>query len=247
MRVPINKVPDSMNREEQPPEQRWESTHNRSAISKKPLTTAISVLTFFNSLVFLGVWVKRFSLPTTVLPSQFATHSFSSSCLSTFALPTTVVARSMIAPACGNITTLWWVSGAFHNLAMAADGEYVRWVNSKEPGALMFVTTTTLGYTPVFRNPREKEHPSSLLTEACLLHGALLHAFCVMDHHLHLVIRSPMHMTMSKFMQSFKRHSATSFLKRVSPQDRQGLQAASHDHRAFWMRSSEGFPFVRSA
>src|SRR5690606_35518342 len=112
-------------------------------------------------------------------------------------------------------------------------------------GALMFVTTTTLGYTPVFRNPSEKEHLLSLLTEACLLHGALLHCFCAMDHHLHLVIRSPMNMTMSKFMQSFKRHSATSFLKRVSSRDRQRMQAASQDNRAFWMRSFRGIP-IRS-
>jgi putative transposase len=66
-----------------------------------------------------------------------------------------------------------------------------------------------------------------------------------MDHHLHLVIRSPMNMTMSKFMQSFKRHSATSFLKRVSSRDRQRLQAASQDNRAFWMRSFRGIP-IRS-
>lgn len=35
---------------------------------------------------------------------------------------------------------------------MAGDGEYVRWINSKEPGKLMFVTTTILGYTPALRN-----------------------------------------------------------------------------------------------
>lgn len=128
---------------------------------------------------------------------------------------------------------------------MAADGEYVRWVNSKEPGALMFVTTTTLGYTPVFRSPGEKEHLIALLAEACRLHGALLHAYCVMDHHLHLVIRAPTHMTMSKFMQSFKRHSTASFLRRVSSKDRCRLQLASKDNHGFWMRSFRGIP-IRS-
>lgn len=128
---------------------------------------------------------------------------------------------------------------------MAADGEYVRWVNSKEHGSLMFVTTTVLGYTAVFRSPEDKEYLISLLAEACLLHGAVLHAFCVMDHHLHLVIRSPMSMTMSRFMQSFKRHSAISFLKRVAPADRQRLRAESRDDRTFWMRSFRGIP-IRS-
>jgi len=60
--------------------------------------------------------------------------------------------------------------------AMAADGEYVRWINSKEPGRLMFVTTTVLGYTPAFGHSTEKAHLLALLAEACRLHGALLHA-----------------------------------------------------------------------
>lgn len=39
---------------------------------------------------------------------------------------------------------------------MASDGENVRSINSKEPGKLMFVTTTVLGYTPAFRTAEVK-------------------------------------------------------------------------------------------
>ena len=39
---------------------------------------------------------------------------------------------------------------------MAGDGEYVRWINSKEPGKLMFVITTIQGYTSALRNDAQK-------------------------------------------------------------------------------------------
>lgn len=123
---------------------------------------------------------------------------------------------------------------------MAADGEYVRWVNSKELGALVFVTTTVLGYTPALRKDAEKARILALLAKACRHHGALLHAFCVMDHHLHLVIRAPLDMTMSKFMQSFKRHAAVAMLDSATPWIRNRLREVAKDGRSFWMRSFRG-------
>jgi putative transposase len=127
-----------------------------------------------------------------------------------------------------------------------SDGEYVRWVNSKEPGALMFVTTTILGYTPALMNPSEKEFLPRLLASDCRHFGAVLHAYCVMDHHLHMVIRAPLSMTMSEYMQRFKRRSAIELLKRAIPYTKRCLLRASKDNRSFWMRSFRGIP-IRSA
>ncbi len=126
-------------------------------------------------------------------------------------------------------------------LPMAGDG-YVRWTNSPDAGALMFVTTTVLGYTPALRNPREKDHLLSLILESCRYHGAVLHAYCIMDHHVHLVLRAPQGMAMSKFMQSFKRHSALELRKSISPWILERLKKAGKDNRTLWMRSFRGIP-----
>ncbi len=123
--------------------------------------------------------------------------------------------------------------------------KYVRWRNCQEPGSLMFVTTTCLGYTPALLNPRQKERLLSTLAAECQYHGALLHAFCVMDHHLHLVIRAPLMMSMSKFMQSFKRRSASELLDTATPYVRASLLREIKDDRSFWMRSFRGIP-IRS-
>ena len=128
---------------------------------------------------------------------------------------------------------------------MASDGEYVRWVNSKEPGSLMFVTTTILGYTPALRNDAEKTRVLDLLAQACRYHQAVLHAYCIMDHHIHIVVRAPREMAMSTFMQSFKRHSAQALLGAASPWIRRRLKETGKDGWAFGMRSFRGIP-IRS-
>lgn len=109
----------------------------------------------------------------------------------------------------------------------------------------MFVTTTVLGYTPALRNAGDKAHLLRILASDCRHHGALLHAFCVMEHHLHLVIRAPLHLEMSRFMQGFKRRSAHELLKTASPWILRRLRETSKDNRSFWMRSFRGVP-IRS-
>lgn len=104
----------------------------------------------------------------------------------------------------------------------------------------MFVTTTVLGYTPIFRNPSRRRKLLSLLVEECRFFGAVLHAYCVMDHHLHLILRAPEAMTMSKFMQGFKARTAKALLPDLTPFERRRLKEAEKDGRALWMRSFRG-------
>lgn len=59
------------------------------------------------------------------------------------------------------------------------------------------------------------------------------------------MIRAPLDMAMSKFMQNFKRHSASQLLETASPRIKCRLRETSKDGRSFWMRSFRGVP-IRS-
>lgn len=123
--------------------------------------------------------------------------------------------------------------------------EYSRWRNCQDPGTTMFVTTTTLGYTPVFRDAPIREQLLQLLVDDCRYFGAGLHAYCIMDHHIHLVVRAPLDRSMSKFMQNFKARSAKAILPGLSYGLRRRLEACEKDERSLWMRSFRGIP-IRS-
>lgn len=109
----------------------------------------------------------------------------------------------------------------------------------------MFVTTTILGYTPVLRKDAEKKVLLARVADDCRYFGAVLHAYCIMDHHLHVILRAPDAMTMSKFMQSLKARAAKELLPRLTPYVRARLKEVEKDGRSLWMRSFRGIP-VRS-
>lgn len=56
----------------------------------------------------------------------------------------------------------------------------------------MFVTTTWLGWTPAFRTPGAKTILLAYQVEECRFRRAILHAYCVMEHRLHIAVRAPL-------------------------------------------------------
>ncbi|MEQ1933312.1 MAG: transposase [Fimbriimonadaceae bacterium] len=51
----------------------------------------------------------------------------------------------------------------------------------------------------------------------CKFYGAVLHWYCIMDNHIHLVIRSPETKMISWFMQQFKKNVSKQLLPRLTP------------------------------
>ncbi len=123
--------------------------------------------------------------------------------------------------------------------------EYSRWRNCQEPGTMFFVTTTVLGYVPALKAPQVREQLLQILVDDCRFFGVVLHAYCIMDHHVHLVLRAPLEGTISKFMQGFKARSAKAILPMLDPGMRRQLRDSERDGRALWMRSFRGIP-IRS-
>lgn len=123
--------------------------------------------------------------------------------------------------------------------------EYSRWRNCQEPGTMFFVTTTVLGFVPALKDPRGRELLLQILVDDCRFFGAVLHAYCIMDHHLHLVLRAPLEASISKFMQGFKARTAKTILPILDGDARRQLHDCERDGRSLWMRSFRGIP-IRS-
>jgi putative transposase len=105
----------------------------------------------------------------------------------------------------------------------------------------MFVTTTCLGFYPAFRRDEIKAALLEQLIADCRFRGAILHAYCVMDNHIHLLLRSPLDREMSWFMQRFKTHASTLILPKLGVYERHAL--ARHEDREghkLWKRSFRG-------
>ncbi len=110
-----------------------------------------------------------------------------------------------------------------------------RWQNSQDVCRTSFVTTTCLGFARVLQRREVRERLLQILISDCRHYGAVLHAYCIMDHHIHLLVRSPETETISWFMQQFKRHSASEILPLLTPTERRRLLPHQGlDNRQFW-------------
>src|SRR5687767_1577359 len=78
------------------------------------------------------------------------------------------------------------------------------WVNRGEGGDCVFITTTVLDFVHAFA----REEPRTAMVEAirreCRRTRSKLHAYVVMPHHIHMLLRLPEGMTQSKFIEKFK-------------------------------------------
>ncbi|NUL83339.1 MAG: transposase [Armatimonadetes bacterium] len=89
---------------------------------------------------------------------------------------------------------------------------YKHWRNSPSQGGTFFVTTTCLDFAELFRRDEMKDRLQSRLFSDCAHYGAILHAFVIMAHHLHMLLQVPEGKTVSWFVQRFKTNSANDLL-----------------------------------
>lgn len=105
---------------------------------------------------------------------------------------------------------------------------------------MVFATTTCLGYTRCFERPEMRDHMASLLADDCRHYGAVLHAFCIMEHHVHAVIRGPVDHEVNWLMQRIKSNSAKTLLPLLTSLERSALETKQTSSRSFWQSSYRG-------
>ena len=102
----------------------------------------------------------------------------------------------------------------------------------------MFATTTVIDFAPVFRNPAHAEAAVRLLLCWSRASDAVLHAYVVMQHHVHLVVRLPAHLSGTAWMQRWKADSALLLHPKLSANDVDSMsQQTGLNDRRFWKRS----------
>ena len=115
---------------------------------------------------------------------------------------------------------------------------YHRWKNYGDPGDTVFRTSTILGWTPVFQRAEMRERMTELLFEVHRHHGCQVHSFVVMPEHVHCVTLLA-NASVSKFLQSLKRHSAMALKPLLTGLERDWLDA-HQGRRGFWMEGYRG-------
>ncbi len=90
-----------------------------------------------------------------------------------------------------------------------------------------FITCTTVGWLPVFTRPKYFEIITASLTFCRQQKGLRLHAYVILDNHLHLAVSSD---DLSQVMRDFKRHTAKEI-----------LTAAQQDNKLWLLKQFEFF------
>ena len=85
-----------------------------------------------------------------------------------------------------------------------------------------------------------RDHMCSLLADDCRRYGAILHAFCVMQHHVHLVVQTPLDKSDKWLMQRIKSNSAKLILPELTPTEATQLVKHARGGRSFWEPSFRG-------
>ena len=118
-----------------------------------------------------------------------------------------------------------------------------RWINTKVPGQFCYVTSTCLDFAHLFHRQEMRTKMAVILLENCQMNRARLHAFVVMSHHLHLLVRPNDDQTISQLMSKVKRQSALTLGPKFNDFERNQLNAqyGLNDHR-FWKAGFRGFP-----
>lgn len=121
--------------------------------------------------------------------------------------------------------------------------EYKHWVNRQDPERLMFVTTTCLNFAKLLQREEMRDRLCCRLARDIQFYGAKLHAFCVMPHHLHLIVQAPGSNSMSWLMQRFKSNSAKDLLPLLTKAELESMgEEYGVQDRKFWMVSFRGIP-----
>jgi REP element-mobilizing transposase RayT len=83
-----------------------------------------------------------------------------------------------------------------------------------------FITCTIVAWLPVFTRPRYLDIVTASLTFCRQQKGLRLHAFVILDNHLHLVVSAD---DLSQVIRDFKRHTAKEILAVARQENKLGL------------------------
>ena len=95
----------------------------------------------------------------------------------------------------------------------------------RDPDGMYFVTTTTVGWVDVFSRPELKQVVIGSLRHCQAEKGLLIHGWCLMPSHLHMIISS-VREPLSGIMRDFKKFTANEAIKLID---------TPHESRRSWM------------
>jgi len=83
-----------------------------------------------------------------------------------------------------------------------------------DPEGLYFTTTTTVGWIDVFTRPELKRIVIQSLRHCQKEKGLVIHAWCLMPSHLHMIVRTEQE-PLTSIMRDFKKFTSREVVKRV--------------------------------
>ena len=130
-------------------------------------------------------------------------------------------------------------------MGVTRDGRPHRYINTEQPGALVFVTTTCLDFSRAFQREEMRELASLSIVRDVQRYGATLSAFVVMPHHIHLLATCPADRTTSWLMQRLKSNLAKLALPRLLNHERAEFACQiGLNQRTFWKPGFRALPIV---
>ncbi len=115
-------------------------------------------------------------------------------------------------------------------------GSYKHYRNNANPGATLFITTTVLDFVHAFRREEMREAMVQNLARQCKLAKVALHAYVVMPHHIHMLVRLPEALTGPSFMRAFKANTSAALRPLLTESEvREFDQQLGLNRRRFWM------------
>lgn len=78
------------------------------------------------------------------------------------------------------------------------------WINRGEGGDCVYMTTTVLDFVHAFAREEPRAAVVQTIRKECRRTKSKLHAYVVMPHHIHLLLRLPEGLDQRKFMERFK-------------------------------------------
>ena len=122
------------------------------------------------------------------------------------------------------------------------------WVNRGGPGDCIFATTTVLDFVHAFGRHEPRDAMRDAILSECRRSKAVLHAFVVMPHHIHLVVRMPADRGPASFMHRLKLSASARVAPLLEPEETSQFsdQAGLNGNR-FWQRSCRGKVVARQA
>jgi len=115
---------------------------------------------------------------------------------------------------------------------------YRHYKNRAEPGDCIFATTTVLDFAPIFKSQRLANLAMAEIISYAIETQVRLHAFVLMHHHLHLVVRLNEQMSGSMWMQQLTSRTAHCIGKNLTGRQKIYLsERIGLNNRSFWKRS----------